>query len=80
MRLELEDIIPTYIEIVHGSCIKAFIHTQDNGDPSEPTTFPRKIASAITEKEMLERIIAFLESDLSNLKRHLKTFQPEAVR
>lgn len=70
----LEEMVPSWIEIVYGSYITAFIHTQDNGDPSEPTTFPRKIASAITEKEMLERIIAFLESDLSNLKRHLKKF------
>jgi hypothetical protein len=79
--ISLEEVIPSWIEIVHGNHIRAYINTPDNGDPSEPSaTYPLKIAVGNNETELLERIIAYLESDVSNLKRNLKTFQPEAVR
>jgi len=73
MKLELEEIIPPYIQIERNQHTETF------------TSFKAfecglQIAGAKSESEMLERIIDCLESDLSNLNRHLKTFKPEAVR
>lgn len=73
MKLELEEIIPPYIQIERNQHTETFTSFK---------AFERglQIARAISEKEMLENIIDYLEGDLSRLKRHLKTFKPEAMR
>jgi hypothetical protein len=60
----LEEIIPPYLEIVRGNHIKAYAKNEKSGF---------QIASAITDSEMLGKIISYLESNVENLKRHQKT-------
>ena len=62
--MNLEAILPAYIEITHGNHIRAYIYT-----PPEDA-YPLKIAVENNETEMLKSIIAYLEKDVANLKRH----------
>jgi len=62
--MNLEAILPAYIEITHGNHIRAYIYT-----PPEDA-YPLKIAVENNEREMLNSIISYLEKDVANLKRH----------
>ena len=69
--LTLEEIIPPYIEVTRGNHIKAYLK---NATADFLTIYPEKIASSISEGEMLDKIISYLERDVENLKRHRENF------